>query len=199
MGLAGFDFESLNRQWLAATEQPVNTAERYGVVVNQIGVDGYAWRCIGVYHLAPEENRGRHNVFVDVLDEQGKRVRNANIKWRWADDAPQQTRWLDKPDNEPACDVPIDKGATVSLWVDSGALATESVTGIHTRHPDEGTGNTYGHHSYYVVFAKLRTSTAIITPPVIDPPVTPPTNSAAILAQLGVVEAELAKLRGLLQ
>ena len=172
MGLAGFDFEKLNSQWLAAPHQPVNMATAYGVTIDGIAVDGYAWRCIGAYHLTPDENRGRHNVFIDVLGKDGKRVCNAQIKWRWADNAPIQTRWLDKPDSEPACDIPIDKGATITMWVDSGALSSEVVTGIHTRHTDEGVGTTYGHHSFYVVFAQLRTA-AVITPPVIDPPTVP--------------------------
>jgi hypothetical protein len=187
MSLAGFNFEALNQQWWVADNKPVNTASRYGVTVVPIAVDGYAWRCIGAYHLSPDENRGRHNVFVDVLGKDGKRVRNAQIKWRWADNAPIQTRWLDKPDNEPACDIPIDKGATITLWVDNGALASEVVTGIHARHTDEGMGNTYGHHSYYVVFAQLRN--AIVIPP-IDPPTVPD--------DVATLQAEIARLRSVI-
>lgn len=105
-----------------------------------------------------------------------------------------QLRKLDKPDSEPAADIPIDKGATITLWVDDGVHGSDVVTGIYSDHADEGVGNTLFHHSFYVVFALLEKTT--ITPPVIDPPITP--ANAAILAQLDVVEAELAKLRGLL-
>lgn len=196
MGLAGFDFEGLNRRFMAAGSL-VHLALGYNVLVRPVSTSGWAWRCIGIYHLLPDENRGRRNVFIDVLDERGRRVRqNVAIKWQWADDGPVQLRKLDKPDSEPAADIPIDKGASITLSVDDGILTSDVVTGISSNHTDEGVGNTRFHHSFYVVFALLRS--AVITPPVIDPPVVPPSN-AAILAQLDVVQAELAKLRRMLQ
>lgn len=82
-------------------------------------------------------------------------------------DAPVQYRQLDKPDDEPGCDIPIDKGATITLRVATG-IASDSVGNLHARWPDEGptAGNAIGHHSFYVVF-QLRRS-GIVAPPV-DP------------------------------
>lgn len=189
MSVAGFDFQSWNRLSLAATAQPVNMATAYGVSVVKAPA-GPAWRCIGVYHLAPEQNRGRHNVFIEVLDEHGNRTRNPVVNWTWYMDAPTQTVKLDKPDNEPATDIPVQASYTVTLRVNGGGLPSDSVGNIHTRHGDEYFNgeklNYTGHHSFYVVFQ--RQGSAVILPP---DPVDPPTNSD----ELARLRAENARLR----
>ena len=198
MGLAGIEFQALNRQWAASVIQPVNMAAAYGVTISRAIATGKVWRCIGAYHLTPSENRGRRNVYVDVLDESGRRIPGAAVRWRWYDNAPPQTKVLDKPASEPGCDIDIDKNGVYSVWMDLGGLTSDMVARIHSRHADEPgpngeNWNSVGHHSFYVCFQRQA---ATIIPP-IDPPVVPPSN-AAILAQLDVVQAELAKLRGLL-
>lgn len=166
MGLAGFNWQHLNQRFLKSFVQPVNLAAQYGASI-VAAPPGDAWRCIGIYHLEPQENNRRHNVFVDVLDEDGFRTHLPQIAWTWWMDAPVQYRQLDKPDDEPACDIPIDKGATITLRVATG-IASDSVGNLHARWPDEGptAGNAIGHHSFYVVF-QLRRS-GIVAPPV-DP------------------------------
>lgn len=185
MSVVGFDFQRLNRVALSTLQPPVNQAEGYGVNVVKAPA-GAAWRCIGVFHLASGENNGRHNVFVDVLDENGNRTREPVINWTWYIDAPVQTVRLDKPDDEPAADIPVEKSATVTIRINGGGIPSDSVGNLHTRHNDEATGNTYGHHSFYVVFQRQRS--AIIAPPV--DPVDPPASDE--LAQL---RAENAMLR----
>lgn len=165
MSLAGFDFQALNRRYLA---QPSNDAAQYAVSIIPAG-PGTAWRCIGAYHLKPTENNRRHNVFVEVLDEAGNRTRQPQIAWTWWIDAPVQLRKLDKPNDEPAADIPIDKGATITLRV-ADAFPSDSVGNIHTRWADESAGNSIGHHSFYVVFQLQRRGT--VTPP-IEPPTLP--------------------------
>lgn len=195
MSITGFDFHALNRRYMA---QPANDATRYGVSMVKAPA-GLAWRCIGIYHLSPSENRGRHNVFVDVLDEKGNRTRDPVINWTWYMDAPTQTVRLEKPDNEPATNIPVEKSSTVTLQVNGGGLPSDSVGGIHTRHADEGEGNTWGHHSFYVVFQ--RQGNAVIIPPdPVDPPVNPPTgiDAAALLAQIGKIQRELTALEAML-
>ena len=174
MSLAGFDFQALNRRYLA---QPANDAANYAASITPAG-PGTAWRCIGIYHLLPAENNRRHNVFVDVLDEAGNRTRQPQIAWTWWIDAPVQMRKLDKPNDEPAADIPIDKGATITLRV-ADAFPSDSVGNLHARWADEGqnAGNAVGHHSFFVVFQLQRRGT--ITPPVIDPPTQPRTLEAA--------------------
>lgn len=163
MSLAGFDFQHLNKRFLTAFNQPVNLAAQYGVSIIQAQA-ATAWRCIGVYHLPPQENNGRHNVFVEVLNEDGYRTALPRIAWTWWMDAPTQYVKLDKPANEPACDIPISRGATVTLRVDGLGIPSDSVGNLRATHPDEAVGNTMGHHSFYVVFQLQRS--AVVTPPV---------------------------------
>lgn len=198
MNLVGFDFEALNRRWSVAQPQPTNDAWKYGVTVTLTRTQP-AWRCLGVYHLTPPENKGRRNIYIDVLDESGRRIPGAAVRWRWSNDAPPQTKVLTKPADEPGCDIDISKDGTYSLWLDIGGLPSDVVGNIHSRHGDEPgpngeNWNSYGHQSFYVCFQ--RQASATITPP-IDPPTVPGDNAAA-LAQLAVVQRELDKLRGLL-
>ena len=173
-GLAGFDFQALNRKYLA---QPSNDAAHYGAsIMRTRAMD--CWRCIGVYHLTPEENRGRHNVFIECLDESGNRLRWPIVIWAWTLDGPIQQKHLDKPANEPAADIPIDKNATVTMWV-ADSMDSDSVGNLHARHADEAPGNTWGHVSFYVVFQ--RQAGAIVTPP-IDPPPIPLTLEQRVAA-----------------
>lgn len=166
MGVTGFDFQSLNRKYL---QQPSNDAAQYGASIIPVPANRTAWRCIGIYHLQPDENRGRHNVFIDVLDEAGRRVTSPpnvpTIRWTWWIDGPPQTTRLDKPPTEPACDIPLESKATVTLWVDGDGLPSDRVGNLHSRHPDEGSGNTYGHHSYYCVFQRKPAGVIIAPPP----------------------------------
>lgn len=187
MNLSGFDFQALNRKYV---QQPANDAAQYAASIVKTSA-GTAWRCIGIYHLKPEENNGRHNVFVEVLDEGGNRTRAPQIAWTWWLDAPTQYRKLDKPDSEPAADIPIDSGATITLRVDGLGIPSDSVGNLHTRWADEGSGNSWGHHSYYVVF-QLQRKGVIVTPP-IEPPTTPeqPSDLTAVWVELRRLSANV--------
>lgn len=189
-GLAGFDFAALNRRYLAT---PANDATAYGVSIIRAQQQN-AWRCIGAYHLKPDENRGRHNVFVEVLDESGKRTRNATIKWRWYTDAPLQTRLLDKPDDEPAADIPLESSMFVSLYLDGDGLPSDNVGNLHSRHGDEkGSGgetfNSYGHHSFYIVFQRQKSGVVITEPP----------DDSDLAKRVATLEKQMAALHTLLQ
>lgn len=167
MGLAGFDFQALNRKYLA---QPSNDAANYAVSIIPAG-PGTAWRCIGAYHLKPTENMRGHNCYIEVLDEAGNRTRQPQIAFtRWID-AAIELRKLDKPNDEPATNIDIYKGDTITLRV-ADAFPSDSVGNIHTRWSDEGVNaqNAVGHHSFYVVYQLQRRGT--VTPP-IDPPKPP--------------------------
>lgn len=176
MSVAGFDFHLLNSRYLSSS-QPVNKAASYGAGIIPAPANRAAWRCIGIYHLSPTENRGRHNVFVDVLDETGKRTNAPTIRWTWWIDGPTQTTRLDKPADEPACDIPLESKATVTLWVDGDSLPSDRVGNLHSRHRDEGDGNTWGHHSYYIVFQRQGVTVA---PPVEPEPEPQPDELARL-------------------
>lgn len=190
-GLAGFDFQALNRKYIAA---PSNDATRYGVQIGRSKAM-FVWRCIGVYHLAPNENNRRHNVFIECLDEHGNRVNDVVINWTWADGAPPQVKRLDKPANEPAADIPIDKDVSITLWV-KDRIESDRVGNLHARHPDEGTQNTLFHQSFYVVFQRYGAMPD--DPPVIvdtEPPTTPLTLES-LAAQVAELKRRLDAMEG---
>lgn len=161
--VAGFDFQGYNRHFISnASGTAVNNAAGYGVGIHTAPVaagEAY-WKVVGIHHLTPEENRSRHNIYVDVLDEAGNRRKDVLVGWNWEGNsgaAPQPKR-LDKPDNEPGCDIPISEG-TFKLWI-MGEPSDEAF-GFHYRHADEPAANgellnTKGHHSFYVVFQQTR-------------------------------------------
>ena len=152
---------------------PSNDAAGYGVRVLEADVaqgESY-WRIIGVHHLDPDENWGRHLVYIDVIDETGRRIQFpcawADWTWEGRDEAvPTLPIALDGPVFEPAGQLPLaDPSQPVSVWLkglyaDSDD-ASDRVENLHTGHPDELTGdgqlgNGVGHHSFYVVFQRTR-------------------------------------------
>ena len=166
IGLAGFDLVAYNTQFMQrAGAAATNDAVNYGAHVEPIATaPGQTyWKVIGIHHLTPDENRDRHNAFIVALDEAGHRVKDGSLRvgwiWEGKTDGPADPKRLDKPDDEPATDVPIEKNMTVTLWLE-GAGSCERVAGIHTRHEDEvgpgGGRNSRFHHSYYIVFQRTR-------------------------------------------
>jgi hypothetical protein len=175
-----------------------NQAEEYGVTIDPSPSTGETWRAILVRHLTGAENGGKHNVYVDVLDAAGNRDRNPALRigWTWegrghSEGAPPKP--LDKPDGEQGDgNVDMYAGQIVSVWIQGDGLPSDRVAGMHIMHPDEEPGNTWGHHSYYCQFQRVRGGT--VDPP-IDPPIDPdrPTD-AAILAQLHKNTVAIAEL-----
>ncbi|MEM7129825.1 MAG: N-acetylmuramidase domain-containing protein [Chloroflexota bacterium] len=143
-----------------------NHASEYGVKIagTDVSPDAPSWRVIGVHHLLPEENRGDHHVYFDVLDEQGNRVKNNNlaVHWTWQGRQANQVAKpakLEKPDSEPVTNVPISPGAVLEVWLEGDGIPSDRVSGLRADHDDEpGPGNnkwnTKGHHSFYVVFQR---------------------------------------------
>jgi len=153
----------------AAGKPAVNdAAEKYGVAIEpaEVAPGEKYWRVIGIHHLKPNENWGNHHVFLDALDADGNRVRNpsawAGFTWegRHPDEfAPPVA--IDKPDTEPGSNIAIGRNQIISLWMrgrhPNATDKSDRVVGIRTDHPDEplpdGTlHNTWGHHSFFVVF-----------------------------------------------
>lgn len=140
-----------------------NTA-RYGIQLQpaMVAPAQRYWRVIGIHHLTPEENQGRHAVYVDVVDEAGNRVHNPNLRlrWGWEGQRPdEQTvpKPLDKPDSEPAANLDLYKGQHLWVQIEGDGLPSDRVCNCHTNHADEPgphgeTWNSIGHHSFYVLF-----------------------------------------------
>lgn len=157
-----FDFKAYNETYLKnaeAGQPPINDAAAYGVriVPAEVAEGESYWRVIGVHHLTPEENRGKHNVFLEALDESGQRVRNpiAWAGWTWEGRRPDENAppvRLDKPDNEPGGNLSMWINQTISAWVTDDDELSDAIVNVHTRHKDEPIGNSIGHHSFYVVW-----------------------------------------------
>lgn len=160
------DFRVLAAQGYAA----YNDAEAYGVRIlpADVAPGQLYWKVIGVHHLLPNENRSKHHLYIEALDEEGTQIRASDLNaFLFADeagDAGDELR-LDKPLNEPSGNHAMYYGARNHVGMSRGGgmvgLPTERASGIHTQHADEPLPNgdkfnTYGHHSFYVVFQLTR-------------------------------------------
>lgn len=181
-----------------------NQAAQYGVRIESAPETAAAWRVDVIRHLTPTQNRGKHNLFVDVVDEQGRRIFDNRLRIAWLayeGDPTADLTPLDKPDT------PIEMGdgnvdlytsQTLTAWIVGDGLLSDKVAGIHTRHPDEPPVNgellnSYGHHSFHVRF--VRRPGVVITPPV-DPDPDKPTNpnDTVTKAEFMIVANALQKL-----
>ena len=143
-------------------------AAQYGVSVEPAVVTPgrYYWRVLGVHHLTPDENQGKHNVFVDIVSELGERVRDPNLRleWGWKGQLPDEQvspGIFDRPDDEPAGNIALYKGMSALVKVSGDDLSSDKVSNLRTDLPDEATqsdllGNSFGHHSYYIVFQRTK-------------------------------------------
>ncbi|MEM3794072.1 MAG: hypothetical protein QXS76_04105 [Candidatus Bathyarchaeia archaeon] len=130
-----------------------NDAIAYGVNVEPAKVEpgGNYWMAVKIHHLTPEENQGRSLLYIDILDEEGKRVYGAQARVSWPGGS--QVVTVDKPLSEPGTNFPLWPGQLCA--VEALGLPSDRVFGIHNDHPDEGPGNTRFHHSFLVVFQKV--------------------------------------------
>ena len=134
----------------------VNTAVAYGVEIQpaQVEKGQQYWKVIRVHHLSAVENHGNHNVFLDLLDEDGNRIYGAKALATWQGGQGEVT--IDKPENEPGTNFPVWKHQVCT--VEGVGLPSDKVTNLHSGHPDEAGppawGNTLFHHSFYVIFQR---------------------------------------------
>lgn len=190
--------EFLNRPAPADAATLLGTAAPYAVRLQQNAPskEAVAWRVIGVHHLNPDENRGRHAVYVDVVDEAGNRVRDPNLclRWGWEGQRKEEhadPKAFDKPDNEPAAHVDLYSGQLLWLQLAGDGLVSDQVLNCHTNHPDERgpngqIWNSIGHHSFYVLFQRCRQAVTEPTPDGEAPPteeLVPATQDYAIYLQ----------------
>jgi hypothetical protein len=136
----------------SSTLEVVNDAVAYGVsiVPAQVVQGETYWKCIKIHHLTPEENVGNHNVFLDVVDESDQRVYGTRISLKWPTGSGIGT--IDKPPNEPGTNFPLWKNQVVEIEVIG--RPSDRVVGLHTGHPNEGSGNTLYHHSFFLLFKR---------------------------------------------
>lgn len=154
-----------------------NDAESYGVSIEI--PDNRDWRVLGIHHLLPDENKGNHNVFIEMLCKQGDREGFRAIHWTWegrnenTENAPPVFAGQ-KPPNE-LVDIPLNLGMVVSVWTNGSEIAK----GFSSNHPDEGNGNTVGHHSFFVCFQEIDENEPL-------PPIEPP-KEIEVISRVGIV------------
>jgi len=147
----------------------INDAEPYDVRVRPVSVpEGEAyWRVSRVHHLTPSENHGLNHLFVDIMDESGRRIygSRAHVSWNGGSGDPI----VDKPANEPGTNFPMFEGGVFAVEAlgrpGDTPLPSDRVENIHTNHPAEGDGNTPGHHSFLVVFQRSVAGDSLPPPP----------------------------------
>lgn len=157
------------------------------------------FKLVLLHHLIGEENHGQHNLFVDLIDEQGNLLDGlrlgVRIAWTWEgrnsliELAPVYQ--LDKQPPSPAGDLPLFANMNASAWLDSAGYGSDRIDGLRVAgYPQldtpEATGNFPGHNSYYAVFQRIPAGPLqppVVTPPVVTPPAPPGSSDAAQLAQ----------------
>ena len=136
------------------SNEPINDAAAYGVTIVPAKVPEGAtyWRAVRVHHLTPEENQGRHHIFLDALDEAGSRVFGAQERVTWP--GGEQIITVEKPIGKPGVNFPMWKWQICA--VEMLGLPGDRIENLHTAHPDEppGLNNTLFHHSFEVVYQR---------------------------------------------
>ncbi len=161
-----------------APREAVNDAAAYGVAITPATVTpgGFYWQAVRVHHLTPEENGGNHHVYLDLLDPAsattasplGGRVYGARARIAW--EGGEQIITVDKPLSEPGANFPMWKWQVClaeALGLSGQELPSDRVTGMHTGHPDEATGNTLFHHSFSITFVKVQAPNVVYNDSVI--------------------------------
>jgi len=131
--------------------------ERYDIRIEESLADS-AYRA-GIFKPTPEENGGKFHVYVSTFrleeDKEDYELRvpvtGVPIIAETTGNPPlriEQRTWEEKPLGEPGVNFPMDKQATYNIAV--GDKPSDVVFGLHTRHPDEGPGSTWGHHSFHI-------------------------------------------------
>lgn len=153
-----------------------------------------------IHHLTADENQGRHHVYVDLVDGAGRLLRSLplsdiRIGWTWEGRRPDEQAppvALDKSLDEPAGNVPIYKGMKISIWLEQGGQrVSDVVSGLHGLVEDVGSGNTWHHNSFYVIF---RERIRLERPPV---EAITPTTPIALAERVTALEADVASLKKL--
>lgn len=157
-----------------------NDAGKYGVSIVPDKVtptpgQNY-WRVAGIHHLTGPENHGQHNVFCDVIDEQGKRLYGTKLVVLNANNTINHVV-IDKGENEPGTNAPMHWDDTLEFYVATGGLPGDHAKGFHIRHEDEEAGTSRGHHSFYVVWQRVKVGAT--QPP--DPDPIPPSEDSYVV------------------
>ena len=179
---------------LRGLSEQVNDATSYGVSIAEAKPESgkLYWKVVRVHHLTSDENNFRQHIFLDMLDEAGNRLQGGKVRVSWP--GGQQDVILDKPPGEPAGNFPMWKYQVcdvVVLGMSDETLVSDTVTGLHTGHKDEGQGNRLFHHSFALVFQRtLAGAAANVRESAISGRVTNGAGRTLLLLQEGATVAQ---------
>lgn len=134
--------------------------------------DWYA-EAVVVHLLTRAENMGNHNLYLDVIDEDGRQVRGAQMAGR--NNNIHLFAVVDKPVNEFGCNFAMFAQDTLNCWVagapDHNPVVSDVAGNFSTRWGGAIVGGQdYGHVSFYVIF-QLKRDARPPEPP--EPPIPP--------------------------
>ena len=142
-------------QYLTPLARQNNTPITGGNVLSVTDIS--AWKCVFVHALSNEEEQGAHNIYIDLIDEGGRRLQPTAamaIEYGW--DGMRESEKpplapLEKPSPEPLANIPLYRGQR--LWVGVKDVIGSDIAQNFTSDPD-------GHQSFYVVFQRQSKATA---------------------------------------
>jgi hypothetical protein len=145
------------------------------------------------------------DLFESVQDAGGQwslqQVRGGRLKVGWQDHG-EQIVTIEKPPGEPGTNMPLWREQVCTVWalgLPGAELPSDAVTGIHTNHPAEGTGNSPQRHSFGIVFQKVQAppadSVAVETGPIAHYVLFGPADNAATVTNLWLSQDYLLTFR----
>lgn len=142
-------------KYLKPLTQSNNPPVTGGNVLSVTAID--AWKCVMIHEMSSDEEQGSHNLYIDLIDKDGKRLQpTAAIAIEYGWDGMQSNEKppfapLEKSSPEPLANIPLYRGQR--LWVGVKDVIGSDIAQNFTSDPD-------GHQSFYVVFQRQSKATA---------------------------------------
>lgn len=132
MGLPA-SYNQMFMDWVSSQGQAYNDArDKYGVTVATVADQTQAhWRVVGVHHPTIPEGGG-NNIYFDILDEAGQRIRGAWAESKNANGATEQVQ-IHKAWPDHGADFVLWGNDTKSVYVIQEGLPSDRVDNLHTR------------------------------------------------------------------
>lgn len=141
-----------------------------GIQIKRAAGGDKVWRVVAAYHLTPEENRGKHLIYVEALDEHGNWVdtNNLSVGWGWENQQPHEKvnpKKFEKRPPEFRANVDLYRGQKTAIWMsDPSGVQSDVVANLHSDVENLPEHNTFGHNSYIVIFQRMSNQPVTTTP-----------------------------------